>query len=161
VELDLAQAHRAESPSAVHCGGQRIAIPAGFCRLVLLAASFPDAAPVEFLVDGVAAVRRVAGGFASLGRFDELERGFWGRPTGGVVAGFSRTEPVALAVPHRHDRRGRIEPCAPVQFFTVELAVAAGGSQVVLPRTGRLIVLAAAASASPSPAAIAAGEGPT
>lgn len=157
VELDLTHAHRAAAASALLCSGQTLASPAGYRRLVFLAAAFPDAMEVAFEVDGLAAVRRVAGGFAPLGRFDELERRFWGRPKGGVLPGFFRTEPVALAIPHRHDRRGRIEPCAPVQFFTVELPVAAGGSQIVLPRTGRLIVLAAAASDSPSPAATAVG----
>ena len=120
---------------------------------MLLAASFPDAGAVEFLVDGVAAARRVAGGFAPLGRFDELERGFFGRPTGGVVSGFLRSEPLALAVPHRHDRRGAIDPCAPVLFFTVELAVSQQGSELVLPRSGRLLVLAATLSDAPSAAA--------
>jgi len=153
VELDLTHAQRAGSPSALHCAGQRLAIPAGFRRLVLLAASFPDAAAVELLVDGVAAARRVAGGFAPLGRVDELERGFFGRPTGGVVSGFLRSEPLALAVPHRHDRRGAIDPCAPVLFFTVELAVSQQGSELVLPRSGRLLVLAATLSDAPSAAA--------
>ena len=104
-------------------------------------------------VDGVAASRRVAGGFAPLGRFDELARGLFGRPTGGVVSGFLHSEPLALAVPHRHDRRGRIDPCAPVQFFTVELEVSPRGSEVVLPRAGRLIVLAAMLTDAPSSAA--------
>lgn len=108
-------------------------------------------------VDGVAAARRVAGGFAPLGRFDELERGIFGRPTGGVLPGFLHREPLALAVPHRHDRRGRIDPCAPVQFFTVELAVSPAGSELELPRSGRLIVLAATASDAPSPAATSVG----
>ena len=130
-----------------------VVLAAGFCRLVLLAAAFPDATAIEFVVDGVAASRRVAGGFAPLGRFDELARGFFGRPTGAVVPGFLRSEPLALAVPHRHDRRGRIDPCAPVQFFTVELAVSPDGSEVALPRSGRLIVLAATLSDAPSSAA--------
>ena len=157
VELDLKHAHRAGAPSALACAGQRLSIPAGFCRLVLLAAAFPEAMVVEFTVDGVAAVRRVAGGFAPLGRFDELERGFFGRPTGGVLPGFLRREPLALAVPHRHDARGRIDPCAPVQLFTVELAVSPAGSELQLPRGERLIVLAAAASDAPSPAATSVG----
>ncbi len=154
VELDLAHAHALGSPSAVLCAGQRISIPAGFTRLVLLAAAFPEAVAAEFIVDGVAASRHVAGGFAPLGRFDELERGFFGRATGGVLSGFLRTEPVALAVPHRHDRRGAIEPCAPVLFFTVELAVSPAGSELVLPRAGRLVLLAATLTAAPSPAAL-------
>ncbi|MDQ1349296.1 MAG: alpha-mannosidase, partial [Acidobacteriota bacterium] len=154
VALDLAHAHAPGSPSAVLCAGQRISIPAGFTRLVLLAAAFPEAVAAEFVVDGVAAWRHVAGGFAPLGRFDELERGFFGRATGGVLSGFLRTEPVALAVPHRHDRRGAIEPCAPVLFFTVELAVSPAGSELVLPRAGRLVLLAATLTAAPSPAAL-------
>jgi alpha-mannosidase len=153
VELDLAHAHRAGLPSALLCSGQEVASPAGFCRLVLLAAAFPDTLAVEFGIDGVNVARQVAGGFEPLGRFDELERGLFGRPTGGVVSGFQRSEAVALAVPHRHDRRGRIDACAPVQFFTLELAVSPHGSQVVLPRAGRLIVLAATLADAPSPAA--------
>ncbi len=153
VELDLAHAQRVGSPSAVLCAGQRIALSAGFRRLVLLAAAFPETLAAEFEVDGVAASRRVAGGFAPLGRFDELARGLFGRPTGGVVSGFLHSEPLALAVPHRHDRRGRIDPCAPVQFFTVELEVSPRGSEVVLPRAGRLIVLAAMLTDAPSSAA--------
>ncbi|MEO8195201.1 MAG: glycoside hydrolase family 38 C-terminal domain-containing protein [Thermoanaerobaculia bacterium] len=153
VELDLSHARRPGKPSGLLCAGQRLSTPAGFCRLVLLVAAFPEALEVAFVVDGLAVARRVAGGFAQLGRFDELRRGFFGRPTGAVVDGFLRTEPLALAIPHRHDRRGRIEPCSPVQFFTVELAVSLAGSQVELPRSGRLVVLAAAVSDSISPAA--------
>ena len=153
VELDLAHAHRAGEASAVLCAGQRISIPAGFTRLVLLAAAFPEALAAEFVVDGVAASRHVAGGFAPLGRFDELERNFFGRPTGRVVPGYLRPAPVALAVAHRHDRRGRIEACSPVLFFTVELPVSPNGSEVVLPGAGRLVVLAATLTDSPSPQA--------
>ena len=153
VELDLAHAHRTGAPSALLCSGQRLSTPQGFCRLVLLAAAFPAARAVEFVVDGVAAARRVAGGFAPLGRFDELERGLFGRPTGEVEDGFLRTEPVALAVPHRHDRRGRIDPCAPVTFFAVELDLSPAGSEIVLPTAGRVVVLAATVSESSSPAA--------
>ena len=157
VELDLAHAHRAGEASAVLCAGQRISIPAGFTRLLLLAAAFPEARAVEFAVDGVAASRRVAGGFSPLGRFDELERGLFGRPTGGVTPGYLRPAPVALAVPHRHDRRGRLEACSPVLFFTVELAVSPRGSEVLLPGAGRFVLLAAALSDSPSPQATHAG----
>lgn len=159
VELDLAHAHRAESPSALLCSGQKVVLAPGHCRLVLLAAAFPEAAAIEFVVDGVAAPRRVAGGFSPLGRFDELERGFFGRPTGGVVTGYFRREPLALALSHRHDRRGRIDPCAPIQFFTVELPVSPAGSELQLPQGGRLIVLAATLSAAASPAARSAGGG--
>ncbi len=153
VLFDLAHAHRAGSPGALLCSGQRITVPAGFSRLVLLAAAFPDAMEAQFLVDGIPLARRVAGGFAPLGRFDELERGFLGRPTGGVVPGFLREEPVALAVAHRHDRRGAIDPCRPILFFSVEVAVAPAGSEVVLPNAGRVVVLAAALSDSIAPAA--------
>jgi alpha-mannosidase len=154
LELDLAHAHTGGSPSAVLCSGQLISIPAGFTRLVLLAAAFPEALAAEFVVDGVAVSRYVAGGFAPLGRFDELEYALFGRATGGVIPGFQRTEPVALSVPHRHDRRGAIEPCAPVLFFTVELIVSPAGSEVVLPRAGRLVLLAATLTDAPSPAAL-------
>ncbi len=157
VELDLAHAHRAGEASAVLCTGQRISIPAGFTRLVLLAAAFPDALAAEFVVDGMGASRHVASGFRPLGRFDELERNFFGRPTGGVTPGYLRPAPVALAVPHRHERRGRLEACSPVLFFTVELAVSPRGSEVVLPDAGRLVVLAATLTDSPSPAAAPAG----
>ncbi len=156
-ELDLSHAHAAGTPSALLCSGQKVDVPAGFRRLVLLAAAFPDAAAVEFVVDGVAAARKVAGGLAQLGRFDELERGFFGRPTGGVVPGFLRHEPLALAVPHRHNRRGRVDACAPVQFFTVELEVSPAGAEVVLPSAGRLIVLAATLCEAPSSAASSVG----
>ncbi len=157
VQLDLAHAHSADSPSALLCAGQQISTPAGFSRLLLLMAAFPAAISAEFLVDGVAASRRVAGGLSPLGRFDELERGFFGRATGEVVRGFRHLEPVALAVPHLHDRRGRIEPCSPVLLFLVELAVQAGGSRIVLPTATRLIILAATLTDSPSPAARLAG----
>ena len=154
VALDLAHSHRAGLPSALCCSGQRLVIPPGFGRLVVVAAAFPEALAAAFVVDGVAVSRHVAGGFAPLGRFDELERGLFGRATGGVIPGFLRTEPVALAVPHRHDRRGAIEPCAPVLLFTVELTVAPQGSELVLPSAGRLVLLAATLTAAPSPAAL-------
>jgi alpha-mannosidase len=153
VELDLEHAHRAGNPSALLCSGQRFFAPPGYCRLVLLCSSFPDSVSSDFIVDGLAHPRRVAGGFSTLGRFDELERGFLGRPTGGVEPGFLREEPVALAVAHRHDGRGRVDPCRPILFFSVELAVSPAGSEIALPRGGRLVLLAAALSDSPSLAA--------
>ena len=159
VALHLGHAHRAGRPSAVRCSGQRLSVPPGFSRLVLLAAAFPNSLTSEFIVDGTVVSRRVASGFAPLGHFDELERGFLGRPTGTVVAGFLHTEPVALAVPHRHDRRGAIEPCVPVLFHSVDLAVSPSGSEIVLPRSGRLIVLAATLTNTPSPAAHSAALG--
>ncbi|MEO7795566.1 MAG: hypothetical protein ABIV06_12420, partial [Thermoanaerobaculia bacterium] len=157
--FDLGHAFEAGSPSALRCAGQLVVVPSGFRRLLLLAAAFPWATEVEFVVDGVATPRRVAGGFAPLGRFDELERGFFGRPTGGVVPGFLRIEPVALAIPHRHDRHGAIDPCAPALFFAVELAVPSAGSELLLPQARNLIVLAAALSDAPSPGARSVGAG--
>jgi alpha-mannosidase len=153
VELDLTHALVRGEPSAVRCAGQSLTIPAGFSRLVLLAAAFPAAAEAAFAVDGVAASRRVAGGFEPLGRFDELERGLFGRPNGCVVPGFLHREAVALAVPHRHDRHGALDPCAPVLFFSVELPVALAGSEIVLPAAGNFVLLAATVSDSPAPAA--------
>ena len=156
IVFDLSHAHRVGEAAAFLCLGQRLSVPPGFSRLVLLAAAFPaslDSIAAEFSVDGLPAMRRIASGFAPLGRFDEFERGFLGRPTGGVIPGFLREEPVALAIPHRHDRRGAIDPCRPVLFFAVELAVAPAGSEVVLPAAGRLVVLAATLTASAAPAA--------
>ncbi len=159
VELDLSHAFRPGMPSVVRCEGQRLSTPRGYSRLVILAAAFPGELEAEFLIDGVGALRRVACGFAPLGRFDELERGLFGRPNGRVVPGFLRSAPVALAVPHRHDRRGAIDPCASVLFFGLELPVSAAGSQIVLPQARRLFVLAATLSDSPSAAAPALGLG--
>jgi hypothetical protein len=156
VDLDLAHAHRRGEPSALLCRGQRIALPSGFRRLLLLIAAFPEAASVEFSLDDVAVPRRIASGFAPLGRFDELERGLFGRPSGEVVRGYLHAEPLALAIPHRHDRRGRIDPCAAVAFFSIGLDLPTEGAELRLPQAveARIVVLAATVSEGLSPAAV-------
>ncbi|MEO8276061.1 MAG: glycoside hydrolase family 38 C-terminal domain-containing protein [Thermoanaerobaculia bacterium] len=143
IHFDLSHAHRSGEFAGLRCAGQCLQIEAGFERLWLLAAAFPQQARAEFRIDGAVRTVEVGGGFSPLGRFDELERNWLGRPSHRVIPGFFEPAPVALVVPHRYDRRGRIDACRPIHFFAIDFPVSPTGSRIELPASGGIVLLAA------------------
>lgn len=153
--FDLEPLRTDRAHSALRCAGQSLDLPPGFARLVLLAASFSGERTGRFRFGGVPVEVRLPDGFAPLGRFDELpgdllsrlRRRLRLRPSCRLQAGYLWEDPVALALSHHHDRRGRLRASEPVQLFVVELAIPTGAARVELPRGGRVVILAAALDA--------------
>ncbi len=140
-----------QAANATRCRGQWLEIPAGAASLVLLGASTGGAMGAEFRVGERAVWRRIEDWSKPLGRFQEPYRWPWGYALRAVRSGWLETAPLLFAAAHRHDRRGRVDPCRSAQLFGIELPLEGRATRVQLPRAPRLRLLAATLSAEPWP----------
>ena len=86
---------------------------------------------------------------APLGRFDELDDRFEILRGVRVRPGFFHRAPLAVRIPHLHDRRGRIDPCRPANLFRLDLELDGTVTTLGLPRLPSLQLFAAALSTAP------------
>ncbi|MCC7476909.1 alpha-mannosidase [bacterium] len=148
------------SPNAVSCRGQQIALPGGAAtRLCFVAAASPAAPDAEFKVDGQS--RRISiqdwGGF--LGQWDSRtwqgespEIAFeWAQKLTGIRPGYTRRDPVAWYASHRHISGGRNEIYQYSYLYRYSLDIPAGARTLTLPDNPAIKLFSMNAVSNPLP----------
>ncbi len=134
----------------MRANGQAIRLAASGRRVVLLVGAFGERVEAAFRIAESVIEVALPDSLAPLGRFDEVDDR-WAVVRGvRVRAGQFVRAPLALRVPHLHDRRGRIDPCRPAALFVVELSLPAGATSLQLPAAPALLVFAATVASGES-----------
>ncbi|PTX99076.1 glycoside hydrolase family 38 C-terminal domain-containing protein [Opitutus sp. ER46] len=134
--------------NALTARGQRIALPAGFDRVYLLAAADGDTTGV-FRIDDRSTELRVQDWTGYIGQWDNRlwagtvrEIAFsWFNPLAGLAPGFSKPATVAWYASHRHSAQGD-DHYQYSYLFKYALEVPAGAKTLTLPDNPRIRVLA-------------------
>lgn len=121
----------ADYNNAVRCHGQKIAIPSGASKLYLLAASSDGERTARF--DAGKAVDLEVGCFTGF-------YGYYGWE--GYYDGVRRNGDVAYMGTHRHDSRKRNETYEYTYMYILEVPVAEGTTELVLPQDDKVVVFA-------------------
>ncbi|HEV8241991.1 MAG TPA: glycoside hydrolase family 38 C-terminal domain-containing protein [Thermoanaerobaculia bacterium] len=137
----------AQGRQAVACRGQRLPLPAGdWQRLWLLVAAGDAEVRVELAVGAAAKISTpvvVPSAVAPLACEDQASGfGFGPLALWRVRPGFHREGAVAWTVDHAHDRQGRDVAYTPLSLFAVDLAIAPGTSELLLPDAPEVFVFA-------------------
>ncbi len=122
----------ADYNNAVRCHGQKIQIPAGASKIYLLAASSEGTRTARF--DAGKAVDLEVGYFTDF-------YGYYGWE--GYYEGVKNNGNVAYMGTHRHDSRKRNETYEYTYMYILEVPVAEGATELLLPNDDKVVVFAA------------------